>query len=118
MWVNKAERAWRRRAETEDLKHAATAAEARFAMFAHAVDLLIDDGEGARWLARHGITSRWCLRSVREGKTGAQGLSVLEGVVLAKVCSLMLDDPVLLRWMSHASPGALRALHLAAGGQR
>ncbi|QWT22137.1 hypothetical protein KPL74_09030 [Bacillus sp. NP157] len=114
MWVSRSERVWRRRAEATGLLAAARAAEARFAAFDRAVCLLLDDPEGRRQLARLGITSRWCARSTRMGKTGADGLSVLEGIVLAGVCSSLLDDAPLVRWMSQARADALQALHAVA----
>lgn len=114
MWVNKSERVWRRREEASQLLAAAHAAEGRFAAFARAVDCLLADAEGRRHLARHGITSRWCGRSTRPGKTGADALSVLEGVVLAGVCNRLFEDAPLVRWMSRVHPDALQALHVAA----
>ncbi|UPG92845.1 hypothetical protein [Luteibacter aegosomatissinici] len=115
MWVNKAERLWRRREEAVVLKAVAGDAEAHFAAFAGAIALLLQDTEGVRHLARHGINQAWCARSPRTGKTGAEGLSVLEGVVLAGTCSRLLDDPAFIRWMSKAHPDALQALHRVAG---
>lgn len=115
MWVNKAERVWRRREEAGRLHVAATDAEARFAAFARAVDGLMQDADGIRWLASHGISSRWCARSHRAGRFGAGGLSVIEGVVLAGVCNRLLDDARFVRWMSQACPDALRDIHVAAG---
>lgn len=114
MWVNKAERAWRRRGELIQLRAAACQSEVRFAAFFRAVHVLLDDPEGCRWLECMGVRSRWCSRSFRVGKTGAEGLSVLEGVVLTRTCDQLLENAPFVRWMSQACPHALRDLHLAA----
>jgi hypothetical protein len=114
VWVNKSERAWRRRGEAKALRAAAAAAEMRFAAFARALADLLPDPEGCRWLQRAGVTSQWCARSQRMAKAGAEGLSVLEGVVLVNTCSRLLDDAAFVRWLSQAKPDALRRLHDAA----
>ncbi len=65
-------------------------------------------------MANFGVTSRWCARSTRMGKTGAEGLSVLEGAVLVSTCNQLLENAALIRWMSRAMPDALQKLHDAA----
>lgn len=76
--------------------------------------VIATDPDGRQWLANVGVTSQWCARSTREGKTGAEGLSVLEGAVLVGTCSRLLDNPALVRWMSREKPQALLELHAAA----
>ena len=115
MFVNPGERAWRRRNERLALTQAATDAEARIAAFSRAVSTLLDDPVGGRWMERFGFAQRTQPRSTRLPKDGsAEGLSVIESVVLAGVASRLLSEPDFVRWVSRVHPAVLAALHLAA----
>lgn len=115
MWVNKSERAWRRRNEQVTLGRTAAQAESHFAAFHRAVSTLLDDPVGQRWMERFGVDRRTPLRSYRLSTSGeAQGLAVIEAVVLAGVVSRLLSDPDFVRWVSRVHPDALAALHVVA----
>lgn len=63
-------------------------------------------------LARHGISRVALGRSMRLAEDGlAEGVAVLEGVVLAEVVRALLHDAELVRWISGLHPGALAVLH-------
>lgn len=115
MWVNKSERAWRRRAEEASLIQAGRVAEGHFAAYFRAIDALLDDPVGQRWVAQFGVDQRMPPRSTRLPPAGGpEGLAVLEAVVLAGTVGRLLADAAFVRWLSKAQPASLSALHLAA----
>lgn len=116
MWVTRSEREWSRKLEAETLAEAAASAEARFAAVTGALGVLLADSRAAPMLSRHGIHRVALGRSMRVAGNGrAEGLAVLEGVVLAGMVRSLLADADLVRWLACHHPGALAALHGACG---
>ncbi len=114
MWVTRSEREWTRKLEAEGLAAAARDAEARFASVTAALRVLLADTRAAPMLAQHDISRVALGRSTRLAENGrAEGLAVLEGVVLAGVVRALLDDAELVRWMSGHHSRELAALHEA-----
>lgn len=112
MWVTRSEREWVRRHEAKDLAMAAARAEARFATVSHALRVLRADARAVPFLTRHGFHRLPIGRSSRIACNGrAEGLAVLEGVVLAGTIRALLADADLVRWLACHHPGALAALH-------
>jgi hypothetical protein len=91
-------------------------AEARFHAVTKALDALLADTRATGMLRRLGIRRVALGRSSRLPENGnAEGLAVLEGVVLAGVIARVLSDGELTRWLSCHHPGELAALHGACG---
>lgn len=60
----------------------------------------------------HGIHRVALGRSARLSANGrAEGLAVLEAIVLGGVISALLEDPTLVRWLSRHRPAQLATLH-------
>jgi hypothetical protein len=112
VWVTHTERRWIRGLEAEALADVAQAAEARFAAVTCALTMLLADTRAVPMLRRLGITRVAWGRSARLAENGrAEGLAVLEGMVLAAVIGALLMDADLVRWMSAHHPKALALLH-------
>jgi hypothetical protein len=119
MWVTRSEREWTRRHEAETLKAEARRAEARFYAVTKSFDALLADSRATGMLRRHGIRRVALGRSPRLPENGnAEGLAVLEGVVLAGVAARILSDGELTRWLSCHHPGELAALHAVCAPER
>jgi hypothetical protein len=116
VWVTRSEREWVRKLEGDALTEAARDAESRFAAMTHAFGVLLADSRAVPMLARHGIDRVALGRSTRLPANGrAEGLAVLEGVVLAGIARSLLDDTALVRWLSGHHPSVLAILHRACG---
>lgn len=90
-------------------------AERRFAAWAKAMAALGGDDEGERRLAALGVSASAAQRSVRLPIGGAaEGLSVMEAVVIAGVAGRLLSDASFMRWASRVHPGAVASLHAVA----
>lgn len=114
--MTRSEREWVRKLEGDALTEAARDAEARFAAMTHAFGVLLADSRAVPMLARHGIDRVALGRSTRLPANGrAEGLAILEGVVLAGIARSLLDDTALVRWLSGHHPSVLAALHRASG---
>lgn len=119
MWVTRSEREWTRRHDAETLAAEAGRAEARFHAVTKALDTLLGDTRVTDMLKRHGIQRVSLGRSSRLSENGkAEGLAVLEGVVLAGIVAKVLADGELTRWLSCHHPGELAALHAACSRER
>jgi hypothetical protein len=116
MWVTRSEREWRRKEEERLLREAAQQAESRFAAVIAAIEAISKDPVGGQILARLNIKPIPRGRSSRLAVNGrAEGLAVLEGVVLAGTARNLLADAELVPWLSRQYPRALAVLHEAAG---
>lgn len=116
MWISHTERAWIRRHEALLLATEAAKAEARFHIVTKALTALLADTRAAPLLTRHGLRRIALGRSSRLPESGtADGLAVLEGVVLAALIAKILSDGDLTRWLSCHHPSELAALHKACG---
>ena len=117
MWISHTERAWIRRQDAAALTFAATKAEARFHVVQMALRTLQGDTRTSEVLARSGLTLQVCLgRTSRVAENGcAEGLAVLEGVVLAGLVARLLSDGDLVRWLSRRHSRELAALQGACG---
>jgi len=116
VWVTRSERNWVRHHEDVSLQQAAQSAEAAFARTAGTLAVLLADPIAARMLAAHGWASTWAGRSTRlAGNHRAEGLAVLERVVLSKRLHALLSDVELVRWMSRHYPRELAILHDVCG---
>jgi hypothetical protein len=116
MWVTRSEREWTRRHEAETLKAEARRAEARFCAVTKSFDALLADSRATGMLRRHGIRRVALGRSPRLPENGnAEGLAVLEGVILAGMVARILSDGELTRWLSCHHPAELATLHAACG---
>jgi hypothetical protein len=77
---------------------------------------LFADARTAMMLERIGLRRVALGRSSRlPGSGDAEGLAVLEGVVLAGVVAKLLSNGELVRWLSRHHPGELAALQGACG---
>lgn len=115
MWVTHSERAWRRKEEARALAEAARQAEARIAGASGALAAICVDAEGSRILANACFLHAGIGRSSRHGKNGrAEGLSVLEGVVVGQLCAHMLSEPKMVRWLLANIPSKFATLSAAA----
>jgi hypothetical protein len=115
MWVTHTERAWRRKEEAEGLARMAAKAEASIAGVSRALTIIQSDAEGVRLLAGAGFGHLSLGRSMRLGRDGrAEGLAVLEAIVVTAVAGRMLSIPELVRWLSRNQPNELADLHRAA----
>jgi hypothetical protein len=95
---------------------AAAKAEARFHSVTHALRALFADARTAGILERHGMRYVALGRSSRLPANGsAEGLAVVEGVVLAGLVGRLLSDGELVRWLSRRHPRELAALQDACG---
>lgn len=112
MWVTRSEREWIRRHDAETLAVEAGRAEARFHAVTKAMGTLLGDTRATDMLKRHGIRRISLGRSSRLPDNGrAEGLAVLEGVVLAGMVAKVLADGELTRWLSCHHPKELAVLH-------
>jgi hypothetical protein len=112
MWVTRSEREWSRRHEAMALAAEARRAEIRFCAATKALASLLADSRVTDMLNRHGIRRIALGRSSRLPESGnAEGLAVLEGVVLAGIVAKILSDGELTRWLSCHHPKELAALH-------
>jgi hypothetical protein len=94
-------------------------AEARFHAVTKALVTLLGDTRATDMLKRHGIRRISIGRSSRLPENGrAEGLAVLEGVILAGMVAKVLADGELTRWLSYHHPKELAALHAACGEER
>ena len=116
MWISHAERACIHRQDAAALTAAAVKAEARFHSVTHALRALFADARTAGILERHGMRYVALGRSSRLPANGsAEGLAVLEGVVLGGVVAKLLSDGELVRWLARHRPRELAALQGACG---
>lgn len=112
MWVTRSEREWTRRHEAVALATEARRAEMGFYAVTKALGSLLADTRVTAMLNRHGIRQIALGRSSRLPENGnAEGLAVLEGIVLAGVIAKVLSDGELTRWLSCHHPMELAALH-------
>jgi hypothetical protein len=112
VWVTRSEREWTRRHDAETLAFEAGKAEARFRAVTGALGALLADTRATDMLKRHGIQRISIGRSSRLPENGrAEGLAVLEGVVLAGMVAKLLGDGEFTRWLSCHHPKELAALH-------
>lgn len=119
MWVTRSEREWIRRRDAETLAVEAGRSEARFHDVTKALSTLLGDTRATDMLKRHGIRRISIGRSSRLPENGrAEGLAVLEGVVLAGIVTKVLADGELTRWLSCHHPKELAALHAACSRER
>jgi len=111
VWISHTERACIRRQDAAALTFAATRAEARFHAVTNALRALFADARTAGILERHGMRYVALGRSSRLSANGnAEGLAVLESVVLGGVVAKLLSDGDLVRWLSRHQPRELAAL--------
>jgi hypothetical protein len=116
MWMTHTERQFRRKEEDRVLREAARAAEARFAAVIGALAVIGADAVGGPLLACHDLNHGPLGRSGRVAANGrAEGLAVLEGIVLTGVVRQLLADLNLVPWLSRHYPRELAALHQAVG---
>jgi hypothetical protein len=119
VWVTRSEREWTRRHDAETLAIEAARAEARFHAVTKALGTLLGDTRVTDMLIRHGIRRVSIGRSSRLPENGrAEGLAVLEGIVLAGIVARLLSDGELTRWLSCHHPKELAALHAACSRER
>jgi len=112
MWVTRSEREWRRKDEDRVLREAARAAEARFAAVIGALEVISSDPVGGRMLARHNLLQVPRGRSGRLAVNGrAEGLVVLEGIVLTGLVKALLADVELVPWLSRHYARELAVFH-------
>ena len=116
MWISHAERACIRRQDAAALTAAATKAEARFHSVTNALRALFSDAVTAGILERHGMRYVALGRSSRMAANGsAEGLAVLEGVVLGGLVASLMSDGELVRWLSRRHAQELATLQDACG---
>ncbi|APG04820.1 hypothetical protein BJI69_13565 [Luteibacter rhizovicinus DSM 16549] len=116
MWISHTQRAWIRKEEALALTAEAGRAEARFHGVTKAIDALLADSRAKAMLRRLGIRRVALGRSSRLPENErAEGLAVLEGVVLAGVVARILSDSELTLWLSCHHPVELAILHRACG---
>jgi hypothetical protein len=97
--------------EAAAIAAATASAEARFCTVTKVRRELVSDTRTAELLVRRGLRQVSLGRSSRLAANGdAQGLAVLEGVVLAGVVQRLLSDAELVRWMSRHHAKELAAL--------
>jgi len=112
VWISHAQRAWIRKQDALALTAEAGRAEARFHAVTKALDALLADTRATGMLRRLGIRRIALGRSSRLPENGnAEGLAVLEGLVLSGVVARLLSDGELTRWLSCHHPVELAALH-------
>ena len=98
------------------LQQAAQNAEAAFAHTTDVLSILLADPLAARMLGQHGVSRACVTRSTRlAGNNRAEGLAVLERVVLSKRLLALLSDAELVRWLSRHYPRELAILHDVCG---
>lgn len=111
MWVTRSEREWRRREEARGLAESARQAEARIAGATSVLRAAYCEATGKGAPANTKLRPVALGRGLRLGKNGrAEGLAVLEGVVLARVAARILAYPPVMRWLLHGAPENLAAL--------
>nr|WP_157504029.1 hypothetical protein [Luteibacter rhizovicinus] len=111
MWISHAQSAWIRKNDAVALAAGAAMAEACFHEVTKALQPLLADTRTVEVLARLGLRHVALGRSSRLPENGsAEGLAVLEGVVLAGVVARLLSDGDLVRCLSRHHPGALASL--------
>jgi len=113
VWISQSERARIRERDALALTAEAGRAEGRFNAVTNALDTLLLDARAPEILRRVRILRITLRRSRRPQNGNAEGLAVLEGVVLAGVVARLLSDGELTRWLSCHHPKALAALHEA-----
>ena len=112
MWVTCSEREWRRKEASTALTQAAWRAEARIRCAEVAIRGLQADSAGRSALSAAGLCDLGLGRSRRTGRSSrADGLAVLESVVVGRVVGSILKKPDLVRWMSLHRPSLLLMLH-------
>lgn len=112
MWMNRAERAYRRKLEERGMKAAAVQANAGFAATTAALTELLASPGGTRALEAVGIDAVRLGRSMQVADNGRlEGLSILEGLILAGVVSRLLNDTLFVRYLSLHHPAVLARLH-------
>lgn len=117
MWISHTERACIRRQDAVALTFAAARAEARFHAVETALRTVLSHARTSSLMATSGLKLQVCLgRTSRIAENGsAEGLAVLEGVVLAGLVARLLSDGELVRWLSRHHPRELAALQGVCG---
>lgn len=112
MWVNRAERSWRRREEAEIFARATAEAEAKLASASFALKRIRETTNGEYALCAAIPNCVGLGRTSRLSRNGvAGGTAVLEAVVIRGVASRALSDPALVRWLASHLMDALTRLH-------
>lgn len=111
MWISQAQRARIREQDALALTAEAGRAKDRFNAVTDALAALSVDTRGTAILRRIGIPRIALGRSRVPENGNAEGLAVLEGVVLAGVVARLLSDGEMTRWLSCHHPKELAALH-------